>query len=68
MSAPASLYEKLEEKLNWLDQLRAASGVPERVDTHDATLVHNTISDEDISEVTYSRWPVPYILLGRERR
>jgi hypothetical protein len=60
--------EQLEEKLDWLDQLRKDSGVPESVDLADAVLVHNNIADEDITTPTYRRWPVEYFMLGRERR
>jgi hypothetical protein len=57
-----------DEQLEWLEQLRKESGVPETVNTEDAAMIHNNIADEDISPTTYRRWPVPYILLGRERR
>jgi hypothetical protein len=60
--------EQLEEKLDWLDQLRKDSGVPESLDLADAVLVHNNIADEDITPTTYRRWPVEYFMMGRERR
>jgi hypothetical protein len=69
MSSPRSPSdEQLEERLDWLEQLRKDSGVPESVDLDDAVLVHNNIADEDIATTTYSRWPIEYFMMGRERR
>jgi hypothetical protein len=58
----------LDDQLDWLDRLRAEANVPERVDLDNAALIHNNVSDDDVSPITYSRWPIPYIILGRERR
>jgi hypothetical protein len=68
MSSPALSDEELEEKLDWLDQLRKESGVPETLNTEDAVLVHFNVCDEQVSVHTYRRWPLEYFVLGRERR
>jgi hypothetical protein len=68
MSRPLAPSASLDDELDWLDRLRAEANVPERVDLENAVLIHNNVSDDEVSPITYSRWPIPYIILGRARR
>jgi hypothetical protein len=69
MSLPlSSPSASLDEKLDWLDQLRVDAGIPETVGTEDAVLVHLNVCGEQVSVHTYRRWPVGYFIMGRERR
>jgi hypothetical protein len=58
----------ISAELSWFDRLREDSGVPASLDLDGATLAHNAVSGDNLSQHTYRRRPVPYIILGRSRR
>jgi hypothetical protein len=63
---PPSVSVKTD--IPFIDGLIEASGVPASVDLDGAVTIHNGVSGDDVSPITYSRWSVSYILLGRSRR
>jgi hypothetical protein len=54
--------------IEFIDNLIDESGVPASVDLGGAVTIHNAVSGEFISPITYRRKGVPYRLLGRVRR
>ena len=58
----------ISAELSWFDQLREDSGVPASLDLDGATIAHNAVSGDNLSQHTYRRRPVRYIILGRSRR
>lgn len=57
-----------ETGVAWLDAAVNKANVPQTVDTQTAIDIHSRITGEEPSEETYRRFPVPYRLIGRERR
>jgi hypothetical protein len=59
---------RAESGVSWLDAAVNKANVPKSVDTETAIEIHLRITGEDPSVETYRRFPVPYRLIGRERR
>jgi hypothetical protein len=57
-----------ETGVSWLDAAVNKANVPQTVDTETAIEIHLRVTGEEPSEETYRRFPVPYRLIGRERR
>jgi hypothetical protein len=57
-----------ETGVSWLDAAVSKANVPQTVDTETAIEIHLRITGEELSGETYRRFPVPYRLIGRERR
>ena len=57
-----------ETGVSWLDAAVSKANVPQTVDTETAIEIHLRITGEELSDETYRRFPVPYRLIGRERR
>ena len=52
----------------WLDAITEGADFPQLTDIGGALIVFNNLTCSDASEHTFRRFPIPYQLLGRERR
>ena len=52
----------------WIDAIIQRANLPQLTDIGGGLIVFNNLTCSDASEHTFRRFPIPYQLLGRERR
>jgi hypothetical protein len=52
----------------WLDVIAARANLPQLTDLGGAVIVYNNLTCSSASVHTFRRFPIAYVLVGRERR
>ena len=54
--------------LGWIDAIAARANLPQLTDLGGALIVYNNLTCSDASLHTFRRFPIGYVIVGRERR
>jgi hypothetical protein len=60
--------ERETERLGWIDSIIKKAGLPQLTDLGGALIAYNNLTCSDASTHTFRRLPIPYFIIGRERR
>ena len=56
------------QRTGWLDAIAERANLPQLTDLGGALIVYNNLTCSDDSVHTFRRRPIPYVMVGRERR